>query len=368
MKKVAYIRASNIYDDSRASKEINALLENGYFVSVFGWDRSGISEKKCAETIKNINVRFTFYPVRIQPGQGNSFKNIIGWIRWLNKVLKQEKYDIIHACDLDSGISGYKYSKKTKCKFVYDIYDYYIECHHVPKFTEFFLEREEIKIINNSDLTIICTEERKKQIRKASPKKTIVIYNSPQVDTLSLESDEMLYDYVYCGTLCKNRLLKEVFDKYHSNIHLKMAIAGTGEFALNATELSEKYENFSYLGTIPYAEVIEKESQSKVISAIYDPSLRNHQLCAPNKFYEALALGKPIIVCNGTGIDEVVRKNNIGTVIDYNANEFYAALYHLLEHPSICAEMGKRARLIYEQKYQWNVMKGILIDEYTKLG
>lgn len=368
MKKVAYIRASNIYDDSRASKEINALVEHGYFVSVFGWDRCGFADQRCAETFKNENIRFFFFPVRIQPGQGNSLKNIIGWIRWLNKTLKQEKHDIIHACDLDSGISGYRYKKKTGCKLVYDIYDYYIDCHHVPKFTEPFLEREEIKIINHSDLTIICTEERIKQIEKASPKCTIVIHNSPQVDALSTKSRGLLYDYVYCGSLCEYRLLNEVFERYHLNANIKIAIAGTGEFAPKATELGEKYEQFSYFGTIPYAEVIEIESQSKVISAIYDPSLRNHQLCAPNKFYEALALGKPIIVCKGTGIDEVVNRYNIGVVIDYDAEKFYIALNHLLQNPSMCAEMGKRARSLYEKKYQWNTMKGILIDEYSKLS
>ncbi|HHU72431.1 MAG TPA: hypothetical protein GXZ21_10445, partial [Clostridiales bacterium] len=41
MKIIAYIRSSNIYDDSRATKEITALLDEGYKVVVLGWNRDG---------------------------------------------------------------------------------------------------------------------------------------------------------------------------------------------------------------------------------------------------------------------------------------------------------------------------------------
>ena len=32
------------------------------------------------------------------------------------------------------------------------------------------------------------------------------------------------------------------------------------------------------------------------MTAIYDPNISNHYYAAPNKFYEALMLGKPLIM------------------------------------------------------------------------
>ena len=41
--------------------------------------------------------------------------------------------------------------------------------------------------------------------------------------------------------------------------------------------------------------------------------------CVRYKLYEAMALGKPIIVCKNTGIDSFVKENNLGAVINYDA-------------------------------------------------
>lgn len=104
-----------------------------------------------------------------------------------------------------------------------------------------------------------------------------------------------------------------------------------------------------------------------MISAIYDPSIRNHRLCAPNKFYEALALAKPVIVCKGTGIDEIVEKNKIGIVIDYDESDFYAAVRRLIGNNTLRKEMGSRARQLYDSEYRWDIMRKKLIDKYKKI-
>ena len=118
---------------------------------------------------------------------------------------------------------------------------------------------------------------------------------------------------------------------------------------------------------MPYSKVLEIESEVKVLSAIYEPNTRNHRLCAPNKFYEALALGKPQIVCRGTGIDKIVEENDIGMVIDYDANQFYEALRKLVADDEKRAQMGARARKLYEEKYDWAIMKRVLLEAYDVL-
>lgn len=369
MCKVVYIRSTNIYDDSRATKEILALLEAGYFIHVLGWNRDGSAKEKTHKVFQKYEnqIKCSFFNVTLESGIG--LKNIhilFRWIKWIKLQIKKEhNIRAIHMCNLDCTIGLNSYCKKNNIRTIYDIYDYYIDSHNIPKLLKGTVEKLEINAINKSDITIICTEERKEQIAKAKPKKLIVIHNSPSIKQ-NLK-DVVKYDYVYCGSLTEKRLIKEILNNYSNFSFLKFAIAGYAKFANKAKELSEKYDGFDFFGAIPYEEVLKLESESLVISAIYEPTCRNHRLCAPNKFYEAMALEKPVIVCKGTGIDKIVKKNNIGMVINYNSDEFYNAIIELKNKPELCKEMGRNARKLYEEKYRWEIMKERLLEAYNEL-
>ncbi|MBO7214722.1 MAG: glycosyltransferase family 4 protein [Clostridia bacterium] len=368
MKKVAFVRGTGIYNDSRSTKEILALVEAGYLVEVLCWDRDGNASTKCKETFVDVldKVNFSFYSVPAENGIGlKNINKLIGWFRWVVKTLKNSgELKAVHACDLDSGIPARKYCKRRKVKLVYDIFDYYVDSHHIPSIMSKMVENMEIKVINFASVTIICTEERVEQIAKAKPQKVIVIHNSPEMDTLS--ESEIDTDYFYCGAMAGKRLIVEILGEYKENSDLKVTFAGYGPYSLKAEEISKQYENFSFLGALSYSQVLSLEARSRVLAAIYEPTVRNHRLCAPNKFYEALALGKPVIVCKGTGIDKIVEENDIGCVINYDAGEFYFAVRKLCNSENY-QQMGVRARKLYVEKYDWKIMKGILVSAYGEL-
>lgn len=367
---VLYIRTSNIYDDSRATKEIITLAKKGHRVYVAGWDRDGRAKKRCEEIFSSYGnlIEIDFYSCYIDGGIGiRNIDKLIKWFLWIKRQIKKHNdINVVHACNLDAAFGVWKYAKRKGIKIVYDIYDYYIDSHSVPHFLEGIIEKSEIKVINKSSATIICTEERREQISKARPVRIVVIHNSPDVSTVV--KSENVFDYAYCGALFGQRLLKETFNEYPNHREMKFAIAGYGEFAGIAKELSDAYQNFEYFGSVSYDEVLQIERESKVISAIYEPSIRNHRLCAPNKFYEALALAKPVIVCRGTGIDKIVEANNIGIVIDYDPIQFFETLDRLANDPVMCEKMGNNARHLYEMEYKWEIMQERLLKIYDEIN
>ena len=172
---------------------------------------------------------------------------LYGWLSFVKKVYHQNKskIDVVHGCNLDSCVLCYKQVLRDGVKFVYDIYDYYTDVHVIPLRMTKQVEKLEIGMINNADLTIICTEERREQISKATPKKLIVIHNSPDVDYLQRD---IKYDYFYCGTFCIRRLIQEIFDEYPNNSDLRFGYNGYGIYKDQAMELDSKYQNFTYLG------------------------------------------------------------------------------------------------------------------------
>lgn len=373
MKTVIFIRTTSIYNDSRATKEIMTFSRHGYHVIVLGWDRDGQALLKCQQ-IFDKNVGFYFYPVKLKNIGFKHIDKLLKWFMWVNQCLEKlicysGEY-IIHACDLDAGIPAYwflKHHRRDSIKMVYDIFDYYVDSHHISSLLKNYIESLEISVINRADITIICNEARRKQIRKSQPRHLLVIHNAPDLRNIELPAVKNQYDYAYCGSLAPVRLLREIFDIYAENQDISMVIAGYGMYETIAKKVNKKFSNFYYKGTLSYPEVLKTEASSKVLSAIYDPSVANHKFAAPNKFYEAMALGKPIIVCKGTGIDVIVEKYKLGIVIPYDARAFYDAIRKLLKNPALCTQMGNKARNLFLNQYNWEKMEKLLLKTYDSL-
>lgn len=367
-KTILYIRSTSMYYDSRATKEIKAFLENGYSVYVVGWDREGNALEKCQEVFGTKNVKYYFFETTVgkRIGIGN-FGLMYKWLKFVKKVYikNKDKIDCVHGCNLDTCILFYKRLNKDGVKFIHDMFDYYVDARTLPKPLSYIIEKIEIDVVNRADITIICTEARKEQISKTKPRKLLIIHNSPDVEKITAEGNIM--DYFYCGTLGNGRLISESLTEYSKYNSIKVGFAGFGIYEDLAQDNNAKYENFTYFGRIPYSECLRLESQSLCLSAIYEPEGRNHRLCAPNKFYEALALGKPIIVCKGTGIDKIVEENQIGFVINYSAKEMYETVSWIKEHPQEGHEMGRKARQLYDDIYSWKIMKKRLVEAYQDL-
>lgn len=355
-KRVAYLRSTSVINDSRASKEIESYRKNNNKVIVFGWNRQNLDLQNNLENIY-FNEKSKY---------GNGIKNIFKMLkfeRWLYKKLKKQRknYDIIHACDFDTAYVGYKISKKYHKRLVYDIYDYYVDCHNLS-FLKNIVEKMDIKIINKADTVIICTEQRKKQISKSKPKKLIVIHNTPDIKIEENKNDfnPNKIKVCYVGILQDDRLLKEICEKIINENSIELHIGGFGKYEEFIKDLSKKYKNIKYYGQMKYSEVLELEKKCDILFATYNPEIPNHKYSAPNKVYEAMSLGKPIIVCKNTGVDELVEKEKIGYSIKYDADEFIKIVKKITQ--TDYNVIASKTQHIYEEKYSWKKMEKLLIN------
>lgn len=374
-KNVVILRSTSIKNDSRVTKEAMCLSRNGYNVEILGWDRDGFLNDDNNIRVDNNIVSIRAFKERAQYGAGiKSLLKLIKFQIWLLYHLTKQRrsIDIIHSCDLDTAIPARIIAKIFKKKLVYDIFDYYIDSHHVPKKIEGIVEKIEINIINKADLTIICTEQRKEQIKKSNPKKCIVIYNTPQIiaekiNNKIIKSDTNKIKIGYVGILQGSRLLEEICEKIKQNDSIELHIGGFGKLQEYFEQSAQNHENIFYYGQMKYEEVLALEKDCDILFATYNPAIPNHKYSAPNKLYEAMALGKPIIVCKGTGIDSIVEREKTGFSIEYNADEFIKCINKLEKDEMQIKEFGDNAQKIYNEKYSWKQMEKELIDKYQLL-
>lgn len=370
-KTICFIRQTSIYNDSRATKTIKSLLHSGYKVIVLGWDREGDAQEKTKKVFENDDISLFFYNKQLQHGAGlKGIIKLLGFIGWVNKMVKKyfKEINYIHACDLDAAIGCFNFAKRKKIPFVYDVYDYYVEAHTVPNMVKNFVEQKEIDIINNSDCVIICSEPRIKQIIKAKPKKIEVIHNSPNITIQERENSEnKKIKLVFIGALAKGRLIEEVLCSAEKYKEVELIIGGMGEYAQLAEQYSQTHDNIKYYGVLSYDNVLKIEQESDILFATYDPDIPNHKYSAPNKLYEAMALGKPIIVCKGTCVDELVVQEDIGKAINYNADELFNCALEIMKDKEWLKDVKKRGQSLYKEKYSWDIMAKRLETIYKEL-
>lgn len=369
--KVLFVRSNPVMPDSRVEKEIAVLLKQGYEISILAWDRK--NDYPLRKETLNVNMpNVAAFRVGIKSAFGSGMKNIkqlLKYQREIRKFLHKNTFDIVHACDFDTAFTAYHSIDHKKTRFVYDIFDYYADAFSIPSFLRkpvVFLDR---KIINHANITIICTEGRREQIKGANPQRVVVLHNSPpqyqgQGD---VTRDDAVIRIVYFGIFSASRLIKELLDVVVNEPRFELHIGGFGALEDHIKQAAARYSNVIFYGTVPYEEVLKIEQSCDIMTAIYDPKVRNHYYAAPNKFYEALMLGKPVIMAKGTGMSDVVIDNDIGVAIEYTEEGLRQGLIYLLKKKSTWTEMSSRMIQLYDGEYSWEEMQKRLIAAYSSL-
>lgn len=370
---IIFLRSNPVDPDSRVEKEVNALLKDGHSIRILAWDRSSnYKVKKGTIHLENGDVNIYRFGIPATFGGGMK-KNLLPLLKfqlsmytWLIK--NRNSFDVIHACDFDTAFISSKIAFKFKKKFIYDIFDYYVDAFNVPVKIKALIEKKDKKIINKADAVIICTEKRKEQIAGTNPKKLVVIHNTPPsydgkaLGTFDLNKEKV--KIVYVGILDEGRLIKETAEIVKDNVDYEYHVAGFGRLAHFLEEMSKKYDNIFFYGKIPYNQTLELENSCDIMTALYDPSNPNNYYAAPNKFYEALMLGKPLIMIKDTGMDNIIKENNIGVIINYNKKDLESGIKELINMRNEWENIAKKMNSIYYSYYSWGQMEKKLLKLY----
>src|SRR5690606_11425490 len=122
-------------------------------------------------------------------------------------------------------------------------------------------------------------------------------------------------------------------------------------------------DNVHFLGRHPMATTSEIVNfcDVSIVSFLDLPILYTN---SPNKFFDSLSAGKPIIVNSAGWTKEIVEKEGCGYFVDPGKPEELAEkIKHLKQHPETVVEMGEKARRLAEEQYD----KTILCKQYVDI-
>lgn len=339
---IALLRSTDGNPDSRFEKYVNYLQENNLPYITVCWDRKG-----------NKNETNTAFYYKRPSTYGKRYGNVgglLGFSKFLFKTLwkNRNRYSVIHACDFDTVVPAILIHIFLRKKVIYDIFDWYVDSRNVKGILKWIIYTLEFFNIKMSEAVIICEKERRGQII-FNPKKLWILPNIPNFKAkqpILPPNGKLTIGYV--GILSSERGLENLikYAKTNNSIHLKIGGFGTLESMLQD---SNKYDNITYYGSVPYIEALEILNSVDIVYAMYQKTNKNHILAAPNKYYEGLYLGKPIITTAGTIVGDKTVRYNTGFVIE----ETYEDLEKLLSEitDSEILELGHNAKVLWDAKY-----------------
>ncbi|WP_312185372.1 glycosyltransferase [Sphingobacterium sp.] len=346
---ILFIRSNSIISDSRLNRYISYLNKERIPYHILGWDRVGEKPK-----IKNT----TFYKKKSGYNVGGlrAVWYRILWTLFVFKFLCRNKFYIIHGCDLDAVFPAimYKMIINRKCKVIFDVFDWFSDTlSNQGKLVRIAFSQMEKISVKIADEIILCEIERKNQIPYKFKKPYLILPNIPYFEnTIVLESD-VKYKFSndnpivsYVGGFYDERFLEELVKLARSgSINLLVAGFGSAEITTLFHEISDR-ENVKFFGKVDYEHGLNIMYNSDIIYAMYCKSNPNHIYAAPNKYYEAMFLGKPILSTKGIIVGDKILKNEMGYVIEENYRDLEQFFFNV--NSSDIAEKGMVAKKMWE--------------------
>ncbi len=311
----------NIDYDTRCYNLYKSLTAEGLesrFIG-FDWLTDGFTTKKGSKTVYRLSKKssFLFYL---------KF-NILLFISSLKK-----DFNICFAEDIYTLPVMYLVSRIKRAKIIYDSRELYgfLAGLKKKKFVQWLVSLIEKTLIKHVDLVLV-TGLKDKEILSDLYKisNILVLRNLPLLkkdflkidlrNKFNIPSDKLIL--VYQGVILDGRGLKILFDTLKDLNNFSLIILGGGEKINYYKKLSED-ENLTgkvyFAGKIIQEELLNYTASCDIgISIIEDISLSYHY-ALPNKLFEYIMAGIPVIVSKLPQMVKIINEFNTGWIVDLN--------------------------------------------------
>ncbi len=220
------------------------------------------------------------------------------------------------------------------------------------------------------DSTIVVT----KSIKKRFPRRVLLVQNYPEVkvEGTSTKIERHKERVFYVGSISQVRGIKEIIkaiEKINLKKSVQLILAGSFPNSKLEEEIKSmegwKYVNF--LGHINREELKKIAETSSSGLVIFHP-IPNHIEAQPNKLFEYMRYGLPVIGSNFELWKEIVEDNECGILVNpLDPSEIANAIDWIHEHPQEAAKMGENGKKAVFEKYTWENEEKKLIQLYNQL-
>jgi len=295
-----------------------------------------------------------------------AFIDFVKKSKLLLKKLKRPDLLYISSTPLTTGLIGLWAKKKLAIPYVFEVRDLWprapIEVGAIrnPLLIR-YLQNLEAKIYQNALYLVALSPGIANHIRTISPQSSLhLIPNFSDLEQFQPipKSDSILKKYgleerftiAYTGALGKVNAVEELIDlaelAFQRKKNWQFLIMGEGSHRDHLIQLARKkgLENIVFIPFGNKASVNEVLSLADFawISFAHLPVLKTN---SPNKFFDAIAAGKPVIINHKGWVYDLMKANHLGiSCLPNKLDKAFAQLEKLADNPEKIQEMGRNSR------------------------
>ncbi|MDZ4169828.1 MAG: glycosyltransferase [Coriobacteriia bacterium] len=243
-----------------------------------------------------------------------------------------------------------------------------------PAYEGFFIRRAAANITSDHGRADIlaCTYdiERPVVVRNVPERVEVVERNEPW--RAAMLGDSARYLLIYQGILAPNRGLPELVQAMVELPDCALALVGWGALAdtlsARVTEL-DLSDRVHLVGAVPYATMMRYTASADAGLIPIVGSCLSYVYAAPNKLFEDMMVGVPVVASDLPEMAAVVRDERVGTLIadPLDPASIVAAVRELLDGEEPLATIGARAREAALARHHWGLERERLLDVYRGL-
>lgn len=315
--------------------------------------------------------------IRSIPIQKNRFlRMLISPVHLLTLALR-EKADIYHFHDPELVALGLLLQVMFRKKVIYDVHE------DVPKQN---MSREYIPAALRGPISgliryieKVCSK-RYAGVITATPsiltrfqtynRNTVCVNNYPLVGELldgEKGNEAVRSNCCYVGTIDEIRGIQEMIVAADS-AGIRLLLGGNiHEKLLGRLERMPEWKNVKWSGFVTRSEMTSILNNSFAGFVIFWPE-PNHIEAQPNKLFEYMSAGVPVIASNFPLWREIIEGNNCGICVDpLDTEEIARALKRLNSEPQLVAQMAENGKRAIAERYNWMNESKVLLDFYAGL-
>jgi glycosyltransferase involved in cell wall biosynthesis len=310
----------------------------------------------------------------------------LNWWRILRIALR-EKADLYHFHDPELLLVGSVVKVLTKRPIIYDVHENYPQDILTKEWIPRVLRKAMSKIFELFEDTMVkfvdgvVVVNRLLAERFSGKSRVVTAFNYSRVEQFINEEPEsgqrkkrLKPYFVYAGRISDDRGIFECIQalKSLSDENVGLTCAGRIGYVSNRQlrELldgSQSSTFFQYLGLVPFS-AIPPLLRGALAGLLCLQATPNNLLGTPNKLFEYMCAGIPVIASDFPFIREVVLAADCGLLVQPdNTEEIAMAMNHLLHNPGDAKRMGENGLRAAKGRYNWRVEEKKLLALYQAL-
>ncbi|MGV0959937.1 MAG: glycosyltransferase [Limnohabitans sp.] len=269
---------------------------------------------------------------------------------------KLKRGDTLLCIDLETAIMGFFAAKLRGAKFHFDAADPFYLAKPVL-FKSFWRSLEKFYMLK-ADLVTAPHALRFALFFDHMPTNALVVENVPDfcVSTnarhfLQTDAQTKTLTFAYFGTLETHRGLEDLMTLVSKHKFSRLVIGGRGPLANAIAKQADACSRIKFIGEFTSTDLPNLVSNADVYCSLYYTSKPLHKFASPNKYFEHLALGLPVLMSADTPYAQDVLMNKTGWVVSdgLESLEAWCQQYH---NDSLAFDLAaKHARKLWADRY-----------------